>query len=63
MADGDFERGDIVRHGPTGEEWVLKRVHKDRVEPAGWPACQALASDCTLVERSERGLRLLGDAA
>lgn len=50
-----FRPGDIVMHGPTGEEWVVVRSGYDShersgyVEPGGWPACRARADDCTLV--------------
>ena len=47
--------GDIVRHDPTGEEWVILRAGTDGggdfVEPAGWPPCRARMADCDLVER------------
>ena len=51
-----IERGDIVHHAPTGEDWVIKRgftdaCGKEFVEPAGWPPCQADASDCTIIKK------------
>ena len=43
--------GDVVRHGPTGEEWILA-CDEDRGEvmPCGWPMCIAKAKDCALVK-------------
>lgn len=48
----DLERGDIVRHVPSGEEWLLLRVKDDYVYPAGWPPSRALAADCVLVSKA-----------
>lgn len=42
--------GDTVRHGPTGETWVVAWVERDRLAWAGWPPGEALLADCTLVE-------------
>lgn len=42
--------GDHVRHGPTGEDWMVLAVDGERLVPAGWPPCVARTSDCTLVE-------------
>ena len=54
-----FRAGDVVRHGPSGEKWVLAcdedsagRSGPDtrgRVLPAGYPETLAEAVDCTLV--------------
>ena len=42
--------GDIVRHGPTCEEWVLAcDEERGEVMPCGWPMCIAKAKDCSLV--------------
>jgi len=50
-----IERGDEVRHRPTGENWVVLRAGADDagafVEPAGWPPCRARASDCDLTKK------------
>jgi len=52
-----IERGDEVLHNPTGETWVVKRAGVDGeggfVEPAGWPACRARASDCELIAKGK----------
>lgn len=48
-----FRAGDIVKHNPTGEEWVLAVDQEDdRVMPNGWPETLAYASDCEIVKRS-----------
>ena len=46
-----FRAGDIVRHGPTGEEWTLANDEENgRVSPSGWPETMAEAKDCRLIE-------------
>lgn len=58
-----FNEGDIVRHIPSGEEWVLLRATDDDVFPAGWPKSRARASDCELIHRDDGTLdRLRGIA-
>jgi len=49
----EIQAGDTVRHGPTGEEWFLLGVNKEknRVCVAGWPPTMADLSDCTLTEK------------
>jgi len=57
-----FRAGDRVKHRPTGEVWILATDEDDgRVMPAGWPECQAMASDCELVEAAtdEKRIRML----
>lgn len=46
-----IQAGDTVKHGPTGEEWVLLGVNKEknRVCVAGWPPSMAYLSDCELI--------------
>jgi hypothetical protein len=60
-----FQRGDHVRHKPSGEEWILKRAREGYVEPAGWPPSRAQAEDCELIESVEdqraRGARIITD--
>jgi len=48
-----FNPGDRVRHEPSGEEWILYIVYGSYVVPEGWPPTQALAADCTLLERDD----------
>lgn len=62
-----MKTGDIVRHRPLGEEWVVAYVDGDRLAWVGWPPGQALVTDCELVEEcsveeSERLLRQLADS-
>ena len=46
----DFRAGDIVLHGPTGEEWILAvDQFGASVMPCGWPETVAEARDCSLV--------------
>ena len=47
-----IEIADAVRHGPTGEDWVVARVTEAHVYPAGWPPCRADLADCTLLEKA-----------
>jgi len=44
-----FRCGDVVRHCPSGEEWLVAYADGDDVSPTGWPDCIAKASDCDLV--------------
>lgn len=54
-----FRAGDVVAHGPSGEEWVLACDEEaGRVCPAGWPNSMADARDCTLVERASDHARI-----
>ena len=49
-----FHAGDIVKHIPTGETWVLCGVNNERGEviPCGWPfPTLGKAEDCVLIER------------
>jgi hypothetical protein len=53
LVQRQFRSGDEVAHGPTGEKWVLAFGDLEdgtgKVSPAGWPACLAQATDCTLL--------------
>ncbi|CAH1661871.1 hypothetical protein CHELA1G11_11999 [Hyphomicrobiales bacterium] len=46
-----FRCGDIVRHLPSGEEWLLAYADYDTgyLSAAGWPDSEAKISDCDLV--------------
>lgn len=48
-----IQEGDTARHKPTGEEWYLLGVNKERnrVCVAGWPPTMADLSDCELVKK------------
>jgi hypothetical protein len=44
-----FRAGDIVHHGPSGEDWVLAIDEENgRVQACGWPESMAEAKDCKL---------------
>lgn len=47
-----FRAGDVVRHRPSGETWVLAYAAAERneVSACGWPESIAKADDCVLVE-------------
>ena len=48
-----FDTGDIVKHEPTGEEWVVAFAAEGRgLCPCGWPETLANIEDCTLVKRA-----------
>ena len=57
ITSGDYDEeamtidtGDVVRHNPTGEEWVVAYVKGDRLAWCGWPEGEGQLSDCTLVK-------------
>jgi hypothetical protein len=49
-----FRAGDVVRHGPSGEEWMLAYGDAEggdgTVCACGWPNTISRATDCTMVE-------------
>lgn len=47
-----FRAGDVVRHRPSGETWVLAyaAMERNEVSACGWPESIAKADDCVLVE-------------
>lgn len=47
-----IDTGDVVRHGPTGEEWLVAYVDGQHLAWCGWPSGHALVSDCTLVKKA-----------
>lgn len=47
----DLRMGDAVFHHRTGETWVLRSVHGDRLSWLGWPAGEAKVSGFSLVSR------------
>ena len=61
----EIDTGDTVKHGPTGETWVVAYVQGDRLAWCGWPEGTANVSDCTLVEKATPEYRdkLLRDMA
>lgn len=59
--------GDHVKHGPTGETWVVGYVDGDRMSWLGWPPGEARTEDCTVVkactdEEHEQVLRQLAQS-
>jgi len=44
-----FRTGDVVKHNPSGETWVLAWGNEQEVIACGWPETVAKPSDCTLV--------------
>ena len=59
-----FRAGDTVKHGPTGETWILAvdQFGREEVCPCGWPETIAKASDCEIVKQAsdeERKQQLL----
>jgi len=54
--------GDIVHHGPTGEDWVVRYVKGDKLAWCGWPPGEADLADCTLIRKAtgDEQARLLG---
>lgn len=60
-----IDTGDHVKHGPTGEEWVVAYVRGDRLAWCGWPEGEAALADCTLTKKAtpERRDALLQEMA
>lgn len=42
--------GDVVKHRPSGETWMISAMDGDRLIPGGWPETIAKVSDCDLLE-------------
>ena len=47
-----IETADIVKHGPTGEKWLVAYVERDKLCACGWPESLAQLSDCTLIKKA-----------
>lgn len=47
-----IDTGDHVRHGPTGEEWVVRYVRGDRLSWCGWPPGEVSLSECSLIYKA-----------
>ena len=52
-----IDTGDVVKHTPMGETWIVAYVQDDRLAWCGWPEGEARLSDCTLVEKATDGAR------
>lgn len=57
--------GDVVRHKPSGEEWVILRIDldSDSLIPAGWPKSRARVSDCVFVKAGDPNSYVGGEIA
>ena len=53
-----IDTGDIVHHGPSGEDWVVAFVRGDRLTACGWPESEARLADCELIEASPPARRV-----
>jgi hypothetical protein len=60
-----IDTGDTVKHGPTGETWVVAYVQGDRLAWCGWPPGEASLEHCQLVAKAAPEYRdkLLRDMA
>lgn len=60
-----IDTGDTVKHGPTGETWIVAYVRGEYLAWCGWPEGEARLSDCTLIEKAgaEDRERLLREMA
>lgn len=45
-----FRTADIIRHLPTGEEWIVATVDKTHIGCVGWPYTLAPFKDVELIE-------------
>jgi hypothetical protein len=61
----EIDTGDTVKHGPTGETWVVAYVRGDRLAWVGWPEGEASLEHCALIEKATPEYRdkLLRDMA
>lgn len=57
MSTETIDTGDHVKHGPTGESWLVAFVEGDRLAWCGWPEGSADLADCTLVQKAAPGER------
>ncbi len=60
-----MKTGDSVKHGPTGETWLVAYVEGDYLAWCGWPEGEAKVADCTLVREcsEEESIEILRDMA
>ena len=61
--DEKLDTGDVIKHIPTGEEWVVAYSRNGSVCCCGWPESFADISDCVLIEKAkpERRLAVLNE--
>lgn len=55
-----IDAGDVVKHLPSGEEWVVACLSYDgkSLYACGWPETKADVSDCLLMEKATDEFRL-----
>lgn len=53
-----IDTADHVKHGPTGETWLVGYVRGDKLAACGWPDTLANLSDCTLVKKATDAERM-----
>lgn len=60
-----FRAGDVVRHKPSGEEWVVAWCDGDDLAWCGWPNGVARTSDCDLIRAAsdEQHMKVCRDVA
>lgn len=44
--------GDVVKHVPTNQYWVVAYVRDDRIGRCGWPQYEDALRDCTLINKA-----------
>lgn len=44
-----FRVGDVVKHIPTGETWIVTATKGDDLIPGGWPESVAKEADCVMI--------------
>lgn len=54
-----MDTGDVVRHMPSGERWLVAYVHREYVCCCGWPESMAKVADCVLLEPATPEQRLI----
>jgi hypothetical protein len=47
-----IDTGDVVRHEPSGERWIVAYVRDGRLAWLGWPPGEAAVFDCTLITKA-----------
>lgn len=45
-----YRAGDVIKHIPTDEEWLVATVDQTHIGCAGWPYTLAPFKDCILIE-------------
>lgn len=52
--DETIDTGDIIKHIPSGETWVVAYERNGEVCCCGWPESFADTSDCVLIEHATK---------